>query len=58
MMHNPVPYTLEWYVWRHLPYVSSHRAVLCMIVASFEYSVITMVNDVKFTAATWRMAYV
>ncbi len=28
-----------------------------MIVASFEYSVIIMVNDVKFTAAIWRTAW-
>ncbi len=28
-----------------------------MIVASFEYSVIIMVNDVKFTAAIWRPAW-
>ncbi len=40
--------------------VGSHRAVgfadhrLCRIVASFEYSVITMVNDVKLTVTIWR----
>ncbi len=38
--------------------IGSHRAALCMIVASFEYSVITTVNDVKFTATIWRTAYV
>ncbi len=44
--------------------VGSHRAVgfadhqLCRTVASFEYLVITIVNDNKLTAIIWRMAYV
>ncbi len=51
----------EQYFWHLSPYcrfTESRWAILCMIVASLEYSVIIMVYDIKFTAAIWQMAYI